>query len=93
MKISPRIRKISRAESKPEKVSCAKRIAGSRPSFAIMPANKGTKAALKAPSAKSVRNRFGRRRATKKASLVAPAPSAEAVRISRTKPSTRLTMV
>ena len=55
--------------------------------------NIGTKAALNAPSANSARKWLGSRNATKKASATGPAPSNAAVRISRTKPRTRLARV
>ena len=73
--------------------SSAKRRAASLPSFATLPAKSGTKAALKAPSANRLRNILGRRSATKNASETGPAPRKAAINISRTKPSTRLTMV
>jgi len=64
-----------------------------RPSFATLPAKSGTKAALKAPSAKRLRNILGNLSATKKASETGLAPRNAATSISRTKPKTRLTMV
>src|SRR3546814_2473688 len=53
-------------------------------------ANSGTKAALKAPSAKRRRNRLGSRKAAKKASATGLAQTALAIRMSRTKPRMRL---
>ena len=55
--------------------------------------NIGTKAAAKAPSAKSARNRLGSRQAIRKASLARPAPTYCAISMSRTKPAMRLTRV
>jgi len=49
----------------------------------------GTKAWEKAPSAKSRRNRLGSLKATKKASVMRPAPKARAIRRSRMKPVMR----
>ena len=57
------------------------------------PEASGTKAALNAPSANRLRNRFGSRCATKNASATGPAPRIAAVRMSRMKPKTRLTSV
>src|SRR5688572_4147756 len=53
----------------------------------------GTNACEKAPSANRRRSRLGILKATKKASVARPAPKARAMMKSRTKPSTRLTMV
>jgi hypothetical protein len=53
----------------------------------------GTNACEKAPSANRRRSRLGILKATKKASVSSPAPKMRAIRKSRTKPSTRLTMV
>jgi len=57
------------------------------------PENPGTKAALKAPSPNSRRNRLGSRLARKNASATGPAPSRAAISISRAKPRMRLAMV
>ncbi len=78
--ISPAIRSAS---------SCA----AARPSRARVPAKAGTKAALKAPSPNSRRNRLGNCSATKNASASGPAPSRWAISMSRAKPRTRLAMV
>src|SRR5215468_1990138 len=51
------------------------------------------KAAAKAPSAKMARKWFGRRKATKKASAIGPAPSTAAITTSRMKPEARETRV
>ena len=75
-------------------ITCsAKRRADSLPSPSRRRAYCGTKAALNAPSAKRLRNRFGKRWETKKASAASPVPSAWAIRMSRIKPSTRLASV
>ncbi len=93
MKVSARRRKARSAASSTASASSAKIRAASLPDWAMVPANSGTKAALKAPSAKRLRNKFGRRCATKNASATGPAPRIAAVRISRTKPKTRLNNV
>jgi hypothetical protein len=49
----------------------------------------GTKDWEKAPSANSRRRKFGNLKATKKASVSRPAPNAQAMTTSRTRPSTR----
>ena len=54
---------------------------------------KGTKLAENAPSANSERNRLGNWKAMKKASATAPAPRNVAIRVSRSKPVMRLSMV
>ena len=53
----------------------------------------GTKACEKAPSANSRRSRLGMRKATKNASVAAPAPNSLAITTSRTNPRTRDTSV
>ncbi|MNS94905.1 hypothetical protein D3C72_1291370 [compost metagenome] len=53
----------------------------------------GTKACENAPSAKTRRSRLGIRNATLKASVMSEAPKARAIRISRTSPVTRESMV
>ena len=80
-------------KTRPDIASSAKARAASLPSPSRRLANSGTKAELKAPSPNSRRNRLGKRNATKKASATAPVPSTAAIRMSRTKPNTRLTMV
>ena len=55
--------------------------------------NTGMKADESAPSATSRRRRFGRRNATKKASVATPAPKARAITRSRRKPRIRLARV
>ncbi len=92
-KISAATTMTSSAASSTASVSSAKRFAAARPCSAMVPAKSGTKAALKAPSAKRLRNRLGSRSATKNASATGPAPRKFAVRTSRTKPITRLTRV
>src|SRR6185503_12281785 len=56
-------------------------------------ASTGTKAWEKAPSANRRRSRFGKRNATKNASVARPAPNARAMMKSRAKPRMRLTRV
>jgi len=75
----------------PVKASRAKPSASSSPSSFFE--NIGTKAMLKAPSAKKRRNMLGSEKATRNASATGPAPSVAAIRISRTKPKTRLAIV
>ena len=86
--VSPSSQKIITAAA-----SSANRCAAPSPSAASNPENDGTNAALNAPSPNNRRNRFGNRLATKTASAIGPAPSIAAIRISRTKPSTRLAIV
>ena len=88
MMVSARI-----TNTRPASASCANARAASLPSPSSFLANSGTNAELKAPSPNSRRNRLGKRNATKKASATAPVPSTAAIRMSRTKPNTRLTMV
>ena len=71
----------------------AKARAASFPSVSTSPANRGTKAAAKAPSANRRRNRLGNLKATKNTSATGPAPRMAAIRMSRANPRTRLTMV
>src|SRR5215469_1184612 len=85
--------KPSSTESSTDMACSAKRFAAPWPPSVSSRLNSGTKAALKAPSAKRLRKRFGRRWATKKASAISPVPSTRAISTSRTKPSTRLAMV
>ncbi len=82
-----------RTNRRPASASSAKERAACGPSPSRRLANNGTKAELKAPSPNRRRNRLGKRKATKKASATAPVPSTAAIRMSRAKPSTRLTMV
>src|SRR5512133_1906858 len=63
------------------------------PCCALEAASTGTKAWLKAPSAKKRRNRLGMRNATLKASVTALAPKVDAIRSSRTSPEMRDTRV
>src|SRR6476646_12190287 len=56
-------------------------------------ASTGTNACEKAPSANRRRSRFGRRKATKNASVARPAPNDRAMMKSRAKPRMRLTKV
>ncbi len=63
------------------------------PSLARLAASTGTNAWLNAPSANRRRNRFGMRKATLKASVMALAPKVEAISSSRTRPVIRDTKV
>src|SRR5690606_5823544 len=65
----------------------------SSPCWVLYSARMGTKAWEKAPSAKMRRSRLGSLKATKKASEATPAPKMRAMMVSRTKPSTRESMV
>ncbi|MNP24091.1 hypothetical protein D3C76_1168340 [compost metagenome] len=65
----------------------------SSPCLVLYSARIGTKAWENAPSAKIRRSRLGSLKATKKASVAMPAPNMRATMVSRTKPSTRDTMV
>src|SRR5678816_503298 len=56
-------------------------------------ASTGTNACENAPSANRRRSRFGRRKATKNASVASPAPNARAMMKSRANPRMRLTNV
>ncbi|OPZ59737.1 MAG: hypothetical protein BWY87_00852 [Deltaproteobacteria bacterium ADurb.Bin510] len=64
-----------------------------RPSCSLTSLKTGTKATLTAPSAMKRLSRLGRRKATKKASARPLAPRIQAVTMSRTRPSMRLTAV
>ena len=59
------------------------------PCSARVAASTGTKAWLNAPSANKRRNKFGMRKATRKASVTALAPKALAIRVSRANPVMR----
>ena len=83
----------SRTKRKTARVSSAKRRAAASPSSSRRRAKSGTKAALKAPSAKIRRNMLGKRKATKKASAAGPVPRTGAISTSRRKPRTRLPAV
>ena len=65
------------------------RCVASSPSRVRVVARSGTKAWEKAPSAKSLRSRFGMRKATLKASVSALAPKLAAISCSRTSPVMR----
>ena len=65
----------------------------SRSACVIFLLNNGTNTAANAPSAKSARNRLGKRHAIRKASDARPAPTKRAINMSRTRPKTRLTKV
>ncbi len=84
---------ISSAVSSALSASSPKRFASASPSPSSDLANSGTKAELNAPSANRRRKRLGKRNATKNASATGPVPSAAAMNMSRTKPSTRLDAV
>src|SRR5437660_2106385 len=68
----------------------ASRQADSSPSVAILPENVVMKAVERAPSANKSRNKFGRRKAIKKASRYFPAPKSPAKICSRISPRIRL---
>ena len=87
---SIRIVRPSSTVKRTPNTSSEKRRAPSSPLASISLANKGTKAELNAPSAKSRRNVLGKRKAALKASATGPVPKAEAISISRVKPKTRL---
>ena len=72
MKISARALRISSTKASPFSASRAKRSGSSSPSYFFEKI--GTKAALKAPSAKNRRNMLGRRKAATKASITGPGP-------------------
>src|SRR6056297_1102096 len=80
-----------RTEASPENASRAKSSGSSSASSFLE--NIGTKAVLNAPSAKKRRNMLGRAKATKNASDTGPTPMKAAIRMSRTKPKTRLPRV
>ena len=69
------------------------RLVAASPSVCLLAASTGTKAWLNAPSANRRRSKFGMRKATLKASVSAPAPKAEAMSCSRTRPVMRDTSV
>ena len=71
----------------------AKTEAESSPSETIFWERIGTKAEVKAPSAKRLRNRLGSLKATKNASAIMPAPKNLAKTMSRMKPVMRLSSV
>ncbi len=85
--------KAINVKSRTESASSAKRRAAVLPSPSSALAKSGTKAELNAPSANNLRKRLGNLNATKNASAIGPVPSAPAIRMSRMKPSTRLTSV
>ena len=68
---------ISKISSKNDIASPAKSLAFSLPSTASIPANMGTKAELKAPSANNLRRKLGSLNATKNASERKLAPNAD----------------
>ena len=89
--IIARVVSINSINAKPPKASFAKAEAFSF--FSYFFEINGTKAELKAPSAKNLLNIFGNLKAAKKASRSGPAPIRENNKISRTMPKTRLTKV
>ena len=93
MNISPSSTNRNSAANRTENASSAKARSAGFPPSASAPEASGTKAALNAPSANRLRNKFGKRWATKNASATGPAPRIAAVRMSRMKPKTRLTSV
>ena len=93
MPIMHRADRKMRMNVSPAIPSSAKARAASRPSPSSFLAKRGTKAALNAPSPNQRRKRFGKRKATTKASATNPVPKTAASRISRKNPRTRLTIV
>ena len=91
MKIIASADRIRTVKNRPENASAAKRCASALSSSFFE--NSGMKAVLKAPSAKKRRNMLGRDSAIRKASATGPVPSHAAIRISRTKPDARDTIV
>lgn len=76
-----------------EKASIAKTRADDLPFCFKILEKIGTKETFKVPSAKRLRNKFGKRKATKKASAHIVAPKNQAINISRPKPIIRLSIV
>ena len=72
---------------------CTNRCVFSGDWFCRYSASTGTNACENAPSAKMRRKRLGRRKATTKASIAAPAPKTRATTASRIKPNTRESIV
>ena len=93
MAISATAVKMRRAVRRTESASSPNLRASASPSPSSARVYSGTKAELKAPSAKSRRKRLGKRKATKKASATGPVPRAAAMKMSRTKPRRRLVAV
>ena len=79
----------SKAQASTEATRSIRAWVAMSPSLALVAAKTGTKAWLKAPSAKKRRNRLGMRKATLKASVSALAPKVEAIRSSRAIPVMR----
>ena len=93
MKISAAITVAVTPTNRMASASSAKRRALSLPSARRRFEKSGTNAELNAPSAKSARNRLGKRNDTKKASATQPVPITAANSTSRANPKTRLTAV
>ena len=91
MAICPAMVKRSSTKPSPESASRAKPSASSPASTFL--ANIGTKARLKAPSAKKRRNMFGSVKAMRNACATGPVPSSAAMTMSRASPRTRDTIV
>ena len=87
MAIWPAMVKTTSTKPRPESASRAKPSASSPASTFL--ANIGTKARLKAPSAKKRRNMFGRVKAIRNACATGPVPRNAAIRMSRASPRTR----
>ena len=86
------VRRIRKTNSIPSTFS-ANSFAALLPLFVSSPANKGTNAALNAPSANNLRKTLGNCRATKKTSETMLAPKRRAIKISLKQPNTRLAIV
>ncbi len=93
MKISPSAVRLPSQNTITAVASSAKPCAEAMPSTCRIDEIDGTKAALKAPSPNSRRNKLGSRSATKNASATGPVPRMAAIRISRAKPRMRLAIV
>ena len=93
MKISATMTVATTPTNKIASACSAKTSALSFPSARSRFVKSGTKAELKAPSAKSARNRLGNLNDTRNASATHPAPITAASSMSRMNPKTRLTAV
>ena len=91
IRIWPTTVKIRRTKPRPERASRAK-LSASSPASTFL-AKSGTKARLKAPSAKKRRNMFGSVKAIRNACATGPVPRKVAIRMSRSRPRTRDSIV
>ena len=78
--------KISKIKNKNDKIFCANNKVSFLSEFCSLPTKIGTKAELKAPSAKILRKKLGSLKAAKKTSERKPTPIYLAIKISRIKP-------